>query len=208
MHLKKLVRKYVGDRAFYAMVLGVAVPIMIQNGITNFVSMLDNIMVGQMGTESMSGVAIVNQLLFVFSLCVFGGVSGAGIFGAQFYGNGNHEGLRSTLRWLGRTLAKLIRIGNENSLVVWRKGEELFSLPVTVCVVLLMCSVGTVLLFALAVGLFCGLRYSFRGPNLGKESINSAMDRAAEAAETVKEEIRSAGSEKKSQQEKGEDESK
>ena len=99
MHLKKLVRKYVGDRAFYAMVLGVAVPIMIQNGITNFVSMLDNIMVGQMGTESMSGVAIVNQLLFVFSLCVFGGVSGAGIFGAQFYGNGNHEGLRSTLQF-------------------------------------------------------------------------------------------------------------
>ena len=99
MHLKKFAKKYVGDRAFYAMVLGVAVPIMIQNGITNFVSMLDNIMVGQMGTESMSGVAIVNQLLFVFSLCVFGGVSGAGIFGAQFYGNGNHEGLRSTLQF-------------------------------------------------------------------------------------------------------------
>ena len=91
--------------------------------------------------------------------------------------------------------------------MVSRRGEELFSLPVTVGAVLLMCSVGTVL-FALAVGLFCGLRSSFRGPNLGKESINSAMNRAADAAETVKEEIRSAGSEKKSQQEKGEDESK
>ena len=116
----------------------------------------------------------------------------------------NDEGLRGTLRWLGNALAKLIRIGNENALVVWHKGKELFSLPVTVCVVLLMCSGGTVL-FALAVGLFCGLRYSFRGPNLGKESINSAMNRAADAAETVKEEIRSAGAEK---QEKGEDESK
>ena len=105
------------------------------------------------------------------------------------------EGLRGTLRWLGKVMAKLIRIGNENFLVVARKGQELFALPMTVCVVLLMCSVGTVL-FALAVGLFCGLRYSFRGPNLGKESINSAMDRAAEAAETVKNEIRSAGSEK------------
>ena len=105
------------------------------------------------------------------------------------------EGLRGTLRWLGKAMAKLIRIGNENFLVVARKGQELFALPMTVCVVLLMCSVGTVL-FALAVGLFCGLRYSFRGPNLGKESINSAMDRAAEAAETVKKEIRSAGSEK------------
>ena len=116
----------------------------------------------------------------------------------------NGEGLRGTLRWLGNALAKLIRIGNENALVVWHKGEELFALPVTVCVVLLMCSVGTVF-FALAVGLFCGLRYSFRGPNLGKESINSAMNRAADAAETVKEEIRSAGSEK---QEKNEDEAK
>ena len=114
------------------------------------------------------------------------------------------EGLRSTLRWLGQTLAKLICIGNENFLVVARKGKELFALPITVCVVLLMCSVGTVL-FALAIGLFCGLRYSFRGPNLGKESINNAMNSAADAAESVKNEIRSAGSEK---QEKSEDESK
>ena len=116
----------------------------------------------------------------------------------------NGEGLRGTLRWLGQTLAKLIRIGNENDLVVSKRDKELFSLPVTVCVVLLMCSVGTAL-FALAVGLFCGLRYSFRGPNLGKEAINNAMNRAAEAAETVKEEIRSAGNDK---QEKKVDEEK
>ncbi len=114
------------------------------------------------------------------------------------------DGLRGALRWFGRMLAKLIRIGNANHLVVSRKDEELFSLPVTVCAVLLMCSVGTVL-FAMVVGLFCGLRYSFRGPNLGKEAINSAMDRAAEVAENVKDEIRSAGAEK---QEKTEDEEK
>lgn len=92
-------KKFFGDRKFYAMVLGVAVPIMIQNGITNFVSMLDNIMVGQIGTDSMNGVAIVNQLMFVFNLCIFGAVSGAGIFGAQFYGNGNYAALRSTFQF-------------------------------------------------------------------------------------------------------------
>ena len=58
-------RKFIGNKRFYLMVLGVAMPIMIQNGITNFVSLLDNIMVGQVGTEQMSGVAIVNQLLFI-----------------------------------------------------------------------------------------------------------------------------------------------
>ena len=78
------------------MVLAVVVPIMIQNGITNFVSLLDNIMVGQVGTEQM---AIANQLIFVFNLCIFGAVSGAGIFGAQFYGSGDHEGVRDTLRF-------------------------------------------------------------------------------------------------------------
>lgn len=89
-------RKFIGDKRFYLMVLGVAMPIMIQNGITNFVSLLDNIMVGQVGTEQMSGVAIVNQLLFIYNLCIFGGVSGAGIFTAQYFGQGNDEGVRNT----------------------------------------------------------------------------------------------------------------
>lgn len=81
------------------MVLAIAVPIMIQNGITNFVSLLDNIMIGQIGTEQMSGVAIVNQLLFVYTLCLFGGVSGAGIFTAQYFGQENQEGVRQTVRF-------------------------------------------------------------------------------------------------------------
>jgi putative MATE family efflux protein len=91
-------RKYIGDKKFYLMVLSVAVPIMIQNGITNFVSLLDNIMVGQIGTEQMSGVAIVNQLILVFNLCIFGGVSGAGIFTAQYYGCKDQKGIRDTFR--------------------------------------------------------------------------------------------------------------
>ena len=72
------------DKHFYRRVLSVALPMMIQNGITNFVQMLDNVMVGQVGTIPMSGVAIVNQLMFVFNLCIFGAASGAGIFTAQF----------------------------------------------------------------------------------------------------------------------------
>lgn len=92
-------RKLIGDKKFYKMMLAVAVPIMIQNGITNFVSLLDNIMVGRIGTEQMSGVAIVNQLLFVYNICVFGAISGAGIFSAQFYGKGDHEGIRYVFRF-------------------------------------------------------------------------------------------------------------
>lgn len=97
--IQKKQHKFIGDKAFYKMVLLIAVPIMIQNGITNFVGLLDNIMIGQIGTEQMSGVAIVNQLLFVYNLCLFGAVSGAGIFTAQYYGQKNPEGIRHTVRF-------------------------------------------------------------------------------------------------------------
>ena len=91
-------RKLIGDRAFYGRLTAVMLPILIQNVITNFVSLLDNIMVGQVGTEPMSGVAIVNQLLFVFNLCIFGGLAGAGIFTAQFYGKNDYKGVADTFR--------------------------------------------------------------------------------------------------------------
>lgn len=97
--MKQKLRRYIGDRHFYKMLLGIVVPIIIQNGITNFVSLLDNLMVGRIGTEQMSGVAIVNQLVFVFNLCIFGAVSGAGIFTAQFFGHGDYEGVRNTFRF-------------------------------------------------------------------------------------------------------------
>lgn len=97
-------KKYIGDRAFYRKLLGIAFPIMIQNGMSNFVNLLDNIMVGQLGTEQMSGVAIVNQLVFIFYLLIFGGLSGVGIFTAQYFGKKDDEGIRHTFRyklWLG-----------------------------------------------------------------------------------------------------------
>ena len=91
--------KFIGTKDFYIYVLGIAIPMILQNAITNFVSFLDNIMVGQIGTEQMSGVAIANQLIFVFNLCIFGGVSGAGIFGTQFFGKGDFEGQKYTFRF-------------------------------------------------------------------------------------------------------------
>ncbi len=97
--LSNFKKKYFGNKAFYIMVLGIAVPIMIQNGITNFVNLLDNIMVGQLGTEQMSGVSIVNQLIFVYNLCIFGGLSGAGIFTSQYFGQKDDEGIRHTFRY-------------------------------------------------------------------------------------------------------------
>ena len=92
------IRSLIGDRAFYRRLFAVMLPILVQNIITNFVNLLDNVMVGQVGTEPMSGVAIVNQLLFVYNLCIFGGLAGAGIFTAQFYGKNDHKGVADSFR--------------------------------------------------------------------------------------------------------------
>ncbi len=107
-----MLKKFLGDRAFYRRVLFVAVPIIIQNAITNFVSLLDNIMVGQVGTIEMSGVSIVNQLMFVFNLCIFGAVSGAGIFTAQYFGSNDDDGVRHTLRFKIISCAILTLLGS------------------------------------------------------------------------------------------------
>ena len=118
-------KKFIGDRKFYMMVLAVAVPIMIQNGITNFVSLLDNIMIGRIGTEQMSGASIVNQLIFVYNLCIFGGVSGAGIFTAQYFGQKDHEGVRQTFRYKF-WMAVILTIGT--ILLFFTVGENLISM--------------------------------------------------------------------------------
>ena len=95
-------RTFVGDRAFYNRVVHIALPIIIQNTISNVVSLLDNVMVGRVGTLEMSAVSIVNQLLFVFYLCIFGGLAGAGIFSTQYAGARDDEGVRYCFRikWL------------------------------------------------------------------------------------------------------------
>lgn len=104
MRLKKVTErerlKYnlIGDKAFYKSVIAVLLPIVIQNTVTNVVSLVDNIMVGRVGTLQMSAVAIVNQLLFVFYLCIFGGLAGAGIFVSQYFGAKNNEGIKHCFR--------------------------------------------------------------------------------------------------------------
>lgn len=95
-------RVLIGDRAFYHRVVTIALPIIIQNTISNVVSLLDNVMVGRVGTLEMSAVSIVNQLLFVFYLCIFGGLAGAGIFSTQYAGAHDDPGVRYCFRikWL------------------------------------------------------------------------------------------------------------
>ncbi len=94
----KLKSNLIGTRDFYRRVFAIVVPMIIQNTITNVVSLLDNVMVGRIGTLQMSAVTIVNQLMFVFYLCIFGGMAGAGIFATQYAGANDNDGIRHCMR--------------------------------------------------------------------------------------------------------------
>lgn len=95
----KFRKKFIGDRNFYKIIIRMVVPMILQMTITNLVSLIDNIMVGKLGTAPMSGVSVVNQFIFVFNVTVFGAVAGPSIFGAQFFGKGDHDGQKYTFRF-------------------------------------------------------------------------------------------------------------
>lgn len=125
---RKLRNTFIGDRKFYITVFMLVLPIIVQNTISNFVNLLDNIMIGRVGTAQMSGVAIANQLIFVYNLTIFGGLSGAGIFGAQFFGAGDQEGLRNTVKFKLWTVVVTYAVA---VILFLTSGEHLISLYLT-----------------------------------------------------------------------------
>ena len=113
------------NQKFLKTTLRIAIPIIIQNAITNLVGMLDNIMVGQVGTNEMSGVSIVNQLIFVYNLMIFGGSAGIGIFTAQFAGKHDQKGLTYTVRL---KLAMVLLLTFLGVMVFFNSGDSLIRL--------------------------------------------------------------------------------
>ena len=92
--------------------------------------------------------------------------------------------VKKFMNWLG----SLIKKGCENFFIVSKKGEEIITMPVIVIVLLLLFAFWVVLPL-MVVGLFFGFRYSFSGSITKSVDVNMACDKAAEAAETIKQEF-------------------
>ena len=99
------------------------------------------------------------------------------------------EQRRGVVRGLGEMIRDLFNLGNRNRFEVRRDDEALLEVPVTVLVLLLVFAFW-VCIPLLVIGLFTGYRYAFTGAELGRESVNHAMDKAAEVVEKVKDEAR------------------
>ncbi|MBC8536251.1 MATE family efflux transporter [Feifania hominis] len=82
------------DRSFYRNMIAIAVPIALQNLISFGVSMMDTVMVGQLGQTQLSASALANQPGFVFNVMTFGIGSGAAVLIAQYWGKKDMERIR------------------------------------------------------------------------------------------------------------------
>ena len=103
--------KLIGNKAFYLSVLTIALPIMLQNAVTSFVGLLDNLMVGRLGTLPMSGVSVVNTLLNIFYLITYATINASGLFLAQYCGKEDNEGMANCFRIKIYTTIILLVIG-------------------------------------------------------------------------------------------------
>lgn len=100
----------------------------------------------------------------------------------------SRESFGSMLKCFGRFCARMIHRGNINTFEVYKGNELKIALPVT-ALALLLIFVFWVTVPLIIVGLFCGFRYSFNGPDLGKQAVNEAMDNAADTVENIKKSI-------------------
>lgn len=97
MKLTNDIRDMIHDTYFLKKTVLLAVPVAMQGLLNTVVNLVDNLMIGSLGATAIASVGLANKVFFVFSLLVFGVVSGSGILAAQYWGNHDVKNIRKVL---------------------------------------------------------------------------------------------------------------
>ncbi len=100
-----------------------------------------------------------------------------------------HDKAASAWQAFWTWIKSLIARGNRNTLQIRRHDNVIGAVPVTIFVLAAVFAFWVIAVL-LIIGLFCGCSYSFAGPDLGRDKINRAWDKASKVAETIKEDFR------------------
>jgi len=103
---------------------------------------------------------------------------------------GAGDNFKKSAKSFGDWMKDVFDKGNKNSLQMHRKNEKLIEMPITAFVLLLIFCFW-VIIPLMVISLFLGCRYSFSGNELGKDSVNSAMGKATDIADNIKNEFKS-----------------
>ena len=85
------------DTTFLKKVMTIALPVAMQGMLNTVVNLVDNLMIGSLGSTAIASVGLANKVFFVFTLLVFGVASGSGVLAAQYWGNQDVKNIRKVL---------------------------------------------------------------------------------------------------------------
>ena len=91
-----MLEKYFGGRDFWNAVLRLAIPIAFQNLLTSSFTLVDTIMIGQLGEVPLAAVGMAGQWSWLLNIVLFGFMSGASVFIAQYWGTKDMPGIQRT----------------------------------------------------------------------------------------------------------------
>ena len=74
------------DKEYLRRLFVIAFPLILQQVITYSVNLLDTMMIGSFGDSTLAAVNLVNQFYLIFSVMIFGSISGGNVLNAQFWG--------------------------------------------------------------------------------------------------------------------------
>ena len=71
---------------FYAQLLSITIPVMLQQLVAVGLNLVDTIMVGKLSENALAAVGAANQIYFIYSVAIFGVFSGAAVYAVQYWG--------------------------------------------------------------------------------------------------------------------------
>lgn len=108
-------KKWLFDRAFFRLMLPLAIPIALQNLLMASFRLVDTLMIGQLGDISIGAVGLAGSVSFLIELIAFGMASGSAVFIAQYHGAKNEEGIHKAF---GASFVSIVPFGILASVVV------------------------------------------------------------------------------------------
>ncbi len=90
-------KKLFGDRGFWQVLFKLSMPIIIQNLLVNSFSLVDTLMVSQLGDVELSAMGMAGQWSWMMSMVLFGFASGMSIFVSQYWGIRDYDNIHKTI---------------------------------------------------------------------------------------------------------------
>ena len=87
----------ISDKKFIKRSLAIMIPVALQAMLNTILNLVDTMMIGQLGQTEIAAVGLANKVFFVFTLLLFGIVSGSSILTAQYWGKKDIKKIRKVL---------------------------------------------------------------------------------------------------------------